>query len=48
MSINVITPSYNGFALIEKNLPKALSVISKYDNVTVTVVDDGSDKEEKV
>ncbi len=47
MSVNIITPNYNGFALIEKNLPKVLSVISKYNNVIVTIVDDGSDSKEK-
>ncbi len=46
MKIEVIIPNYNGYDLISKNLPYVLNVISKYKNIALTFVDDGSDKED--
>lgn len=47
MNFNLIIPNYNGFSLINKNLPEILKIISKYNNICITIVDDGSEKEEK-
>ncbi len=45
--IEVIIPNYNGFELIEKNIPKVLHVLAAYPNIEVTIVDDGSRIEEQ-
>ncbi len=45
--IEVIIPNYNGFELIEKNIPKVLHVLAAYPNIGVTIVDDGSRIEEQ-
>ena len=45
--IEVIVPNFNGFELIEKNIPKLLQVLEVYSNTSVTIVDDGSKIEEQ-
>lgn len=46
MKINVIIPNYNGANLIAKNLPSVLFSLRAYPQSSVTIVDDGSDKED--
>ncbi|OGH10398.1 MAG: hypothetical protein A2857_05245 [Candidatus Levybacteria bacterium RIFCSPHIGHO2_01_FULL_36_15] len=43
MTIEIIIPNFNGHNLIKKNLPEILDVISGYKNVSLTLVDDGSE-----
>lgn len=47
MTIEIIIPNYNGFELVSKNLPEILKVIKSEKNISITIVDDGSRKEEQ-
>ena len=46
MKLDVVIPNYNGFSLIEKNLPILLNVLKKYDIGEVIINDDYSKTEE--
>lgn len=47
MLIEVIIPNYNGFELIEKNLPKVINALKNHKSSKITIVDDGSKTEEQ-
>lgn len=47
MKIEVIIPNYNGSDLIKKNLPKVLAAVDTRRDTVITIVDDGSRKEEQ-
>ena len=47
MSIEIIIPNYKGSNLIRENLPRVLDSIAESKNVIITIVDDGSGKEEE-
>lgn len=47
MKIQIIIPNYNGFELIEKNLPIVIRAAQKEKNISITIVDDGSRVEEQ-
>lgn len=47
MNIEVIIPNYNGFELIQKNLPKVISAVKNHKVAKITIVDDGSTLEEQ-
>ncbi len=46
MKIDVVIPNYNGFNLIEKNLPILIKCIKKYDVGKIIIVDDFSESED--
>lgn len=46
MSIEIIIPNYNGFELIEKNVPKVIAAIDEKD-ISITIVDDASRQDEQ-
>lgn len=48
MKIDVVVPNYNGFDLIEKNLPILIDVFSDYKGSRIIIVDDNSSEEEFV
>lgn len=47
MKLEIIIPNFNGFELIQQNLPKVIDSIKKHPPVTITIVDDGSKVEEQ-
>lgn len=47
MKIEIIIPNFNGFELVEKNLPKVIIAAQKEKNIAITLVDDGSHIEEQ-
>ncbi len=46
MKIDVVIPNYNGFNLIEKNLPILIKYISKYNVGQIVITDDFSKEED--
>lgn len=42
MRIEVVIPNFNGFDLIEQNLPKVIESVKHHKDVLLTIVDDGS------
>ncbi len=44
--INVVIPNYNGAELIKKNLPSVIEATTKYADLSITIVDDGSDEDD--
>lgn len=47
MKISIITPNFNGLSLLKKNFPQVLYAVFEYKDVDLTIVDDGSDEDEK-
>lgn len=47
MKTSIIIPNYNGFELLQKNLPKVISAIENNDDVSIVLVDDYSSSEEQ-
>lgn len=48
MKVDVIIPNYNTSALLKKNLPKVVEVLSAYNDITLTIVDDASEKDDLI
>jgi len=48
MKISIIIPNYNGAKLIRKNLPDVIKSLDGYRQASITVVDDGSKKEDLI
>jgi len=46
MKIDIIIPNYNGFSLLDKNLPKVIESVSYLENVSFIIVDDNSREDE--
>lgn len=47
MKVEIIIPNYNGFELMQKNLPKVINAASSYKDVSITIVDDRSHEPER-
>ncbi|MGE5042382.1 MAG: glycosyltransferase family 2 protein [Candidatus Levyibacteriota bacterium] len=47
MKIEVVIPNYNGYELVEQNLPVVIDSLEDYKEAAITIVDDGSQKEEQ-
>lgn len=46
MKIDVVIPNYNGAKLIKRNLPDVIKSFGDYKNISIIIVDDGSEKED--
>lgn len=46
MTIDIIIPNYKGIDLLRKNIPQLMEIIKDDRNIFVTIVDDGSGKDE--
>lgn len=47
MKTSIVIPNYNGFQLLQKNLPKVISAVGNQKDVSIVLVDDFSSKEEQ-